>query len=153
MFFSLSLLLTRYATHAKGLFWNYFVCIISRQISFKIYIYYVCVSDISIIISNLILGFNLLNRNGITSKTAGRIINRLRTGHDQCAHTLQKWGMLESQPCSCEKLWQTLARIVEDCSIYSERFEIENIHNLTLEVVQWLAKLEELDIWRIYDKH
>lgn len=67
-------------------------------------------------------------------------VNRFRTGHGCCAHSLHRWKFSDSALCKCGET-QTMVHIYQTCPIHRFNGTLEDIHNLTPEAQSWIEKL------------
>lgn len=69
-------------------------------------------------------------------------LNRIRTGHGNCAHFLHLWNMTDSTCCDCGAMDQTMSHIVNDCPIRKYREGIEGLNRLDEGAIEWLLNLD-----------
>lgn len=69
-------------------------------------------------------------------------LNRVRTGHGNCAHFLYLWNMKDSTCCDCGEMDQTMLHIVNDCPIRKFVGGIEGLNRLDEGAVEWLLNLD-----------
>lgn len=69
-------------------------------------------------------------------------LNRIRSGHGNCAHFLHLWNMATSTSCDCGAADQTMWHIVNECPIRKFSGGIVGLNRLDEGAVEWLVNLD-----------
>lgn len=80
-------------------------------------------------------GYDLKRRTWIT-------VNRIRTNHGRCNHSLHKWGLISSPSCDCGDLDQTISHIINSCPRRRFVGNIQEISSLSERAVDYLENLD-----------
>lgn len=69
-------------------------------------------------------------------------LNRIRTGHGNCASCLFKWNLVDSASCDCGEPNQTMKHIANECPNRKFVGGMEGLHRLDEGAVEWLTDLD-----------
>ena len=69
-------------------------------------------------------------------------LNRIRTGHGNCAHFLHLWNMSDSNNCDCGAVDQTMHHIANECPNRKFSGGIEGLNRLDEGAIDWLLNLD-----------
>lgn len=81
------------------------------------------------------IGFNLPRKAWVR-------LNRIRTGHGNCAHCLHLWNLANSPICDCGASDQTMSHIVNECPIRKFSGGIMGLNELVNGALEWLNNVD-----------